>query len=168
MPNAKHSTSALGAAGVSLVETEIHLYAPGWQPARPIVDSGIDLRVISPEGSKVYNLQVKASAAWSLHVRLKWKDIPNFLGVFICNLQTRDAAEVYVMRFLEMIDVLDEWMPAGKFRSTRSWNQGAAKAGYGTWKRAPRLVAAMQPYRATPERWQSVLKPARNSYCGKA
>jgi hypothetical protein len=152
------SSAALGAAGVSLVETEMLLYAPGWQPARPVVDDGIDLRVISRDGSKVYNLQVKAGAAWSFNMRRKWEHIPNFLGVYICNFKTREQAEVYVLRFEDIIAVLDKWMPTGKFRSTLSWNQRSGDAGYGTWKTTPKLIAAMQAFRATPEPWRAVLQ----------
>jgi hypothetical protein len=45
------ATSAPGAAGVALVETEIQPYT-SFQPSKPTYDVGVDLRAITPDGKR--------------------------------------------------------------------------------------------------------------------
>jgi len=147
-------SSALGAAGVALVETEIQLYTR-FQPARPTYDIGVDLRAINPEGSRGANLQVKASGAKNFNVQSRWEVIPNFLIVYVWQLRSRAEAVVYVMSYQEAYQIVAGCAP--RWLQTRSWRE---LGGYGTTSPSSQIVRAIQPYQATPERWRAALAAA--------
>jgi len=147
-------TSALGAAGVALVETEIQLYTD-FQPARPTYDIGVDLRAVNAEGNRGVNLQVKASAKKNFNIQKRWDAIPNFLVVYVWQLRSRADAVVYVLRYEEAFEIVRSCAP--QWLQTRSWRQ---VGGYGTTSPSVRLLSAIDPYRATPARWRAVLSAA--------
>jgi hypothetical protein len=147
-------SSALGAAGVALVETEIQLYTR-FQPARPTYDIGVDLRALNPEGNRGANIQVKASAKRNFNVQKRWETIPNFLVVYVWQLQLRADAIAYVLTYEEAFEIVKCHAP--RWLETRSWSD---LGGYGTTSPSNQIRQAIHKYRATPERWRIALAMA--------
>lgn len=153
----RKNSSALGAAGVALIEAEILLYTD-FEPARPAFDSGIDLRAISPKGHTV-NLQVKTATDRSFGVERRWEGLPNFLLALVWNLTSRTKADVYVLSFQDAIGIIEACAPT--WLQSASWRgEIQGRAGFSTRSPNQKILAAIEAYRATPERWREALTRA--------
>lgn len=153
-PDTAVASSALGAAGVALVETEIQLYTT-FQPARPTYDIGVDLRAISADGEHGVNLQVKASAGRNFNVQQCWAKIPRFLIVYVWELRTRGDASVYILNYREALQIIKCCAPT--WLRTRSWNRSG---GFGSTAPSAAILRAIQPYQGTRGRWRAALMAA--------
>jgi len=151
---AKINTSALGAAAVSLVETEIQLYT-GFQPAKPSYDIGIDLRAISAGGKHVVNLQVKSSSRRSFGIQRRWSKIPHFLIVYVWNFRGRSDASVFVMSYAEAYGIIKTTAPT--WLKSKSWRM---RGGFTSNAPSELMRSAIEGFRATPERWNKALLTA--------
>ena len=118
--------------------------------AIPARDRGIDLIAYADLGTQVTRfsacpIQLKAAIGSSFSVDRKYAKFPNLLIAYVWYLEDPARTVTYATTYLEAIAVAD----AMGYTQTLSWERGL----YVVTKPSPDLVAQLEPFRMTPEKW---------------
>ena len=127
-----------------------HLLASGLEVAEPVRDRGVDLLVYDEraEAFRALPVQVKASSCRSFSVHDKYKTATALVLAFIWKLDPQagetTAFALTVAEAEELAEAM-KWARAGRL-------------AYSTTAPSKALVAALEPYQSTPERWRPLLR----------
>lgn len=118
--------------------------------AIPARDRGIDLIAYADLGTQVTRfsacpIQLKAAIGGSFSVDRKYAKFPNLLMAYVWYLEDPVRTVTYATTYPEAVAVAD----AMGYTKTPSWEKGL----YVTTRPSPHLVAQLEPFRMTPERW---------------
>jgi hypothetical protein len=118
--------------------------------AIPARDRGIDLIAYADLGTQVTRfsacpIQLKAAIGGSFSVDRKYAKFPNLLMAYVWYLEDPARTVTYATTHPEAVTVAD----AMGYTKTSSWEKGL----YVTTRPGPRLVAELERFRMTPERW---------------
>jgi hypothetical protein len=134
------------------------LLMAGLEVARPERDRGVDLIVYADRTPRVNAfiarpLQMKAAMKSSFALDAKYRLFPNLLLVYVWRLADPAQAVTYAMDYDEALSIAQEmgWL------KTPSWLE---KGIYSNTTPGRKLVALMEPYIMTPERWWARLPEA--------
>jgi hypothetical protein len=126
------------------------LLVAGLEVSVPIRDRGVDLVAYADLGDKVdafcaYPIQMKASSQRYFGVHRKYAKFANIILAYVWNLRDPANTVTYALSFPEAVNIAEKvgWT------KTRSWK----KEGYSTSHPSKELVALLQPYRMSAERW---------------
>jgi hypothetical protein len=127
------------------------LLMAGLEVARPERDHGVDLIVYADRTPRVTAfvarpLQMKAAMERSFVLEAKYRPFPNLLLVYVWRLADPAQAVTYAMDYDEALSIAQamEWL------GTKSWLEDGI---YAATTPSPKLVALMEPYIMTSERW---------------
>jgi hypothetical protein len=118
--------------------------------ALPARDRGIDLIAYADLGTQVARfsacpIQLKAALGGSFSVDKKYAKFPNLLIAYVWYLEDPARTVTYATNYEEAVAVAD----AMGYTKTASWEKGS----YVMTKPGPELVALLEPFRMTPEKW---------------
>jgi len=118
--------------------------------AIPARDRGIDLIAYADLGTQVARfsacpIQLKAALGGSFSVDQKYAKFPDLLIAYVWYLEDPAKAVTYAATYSEAVIVAG----AMGYTKTASWEKGS----YVTTKPSPELVAHLEPFRMTPEKW---------------
>src|ERR1700680_1539553 len=118
--------------------------------AIPARDRGIDLIAYADLGTQVTRfsacpIQLKAAIGGSFSVDRKYARFPNLLMAYGWYLEDLAKTVTYATTHPEAVAVAD----AMGYTQTASWERGL----YVVTKPSPELVAHLEPFRMTPEKW---------------
>jgi len=128
------------------------LLLAGLEVAIPARDHGIDLIAFSDRGQDFYArpIQMKAATAESFSINKKYEKFPGLLLAHIWHVQEPEY-ETYVLTYAQALHIGNEM----HWTSSASWLHGE---WYTTTRPGKKLKAKLQPYRATPELWKSLVE----------
>lgn len=136
------------------------LHRAGLEVALPRRDRGIDV-IAYADRDRVFQalpIQVKASAEFRWVVNEKYGPFGEMVIAFAMYLANENRSLVYALPHTENLAIADR---LGYTRSSATWlrPKRASQGGY-VWIDRPRpeLVSALEPYRASPERWLALLR----------
>jgi hypothetical protein len=118
--------------------------------AIPARDRGIDLIAYADLGTQVTRfsacpIQLKAAIGGSFSVDRKYAKFPNLLIAYVWYLEDPARTVTYTATHPEAVAVAD----AMGYTKTSSWEKGL----YVTTRPSPHLVAQLEPFRMTPQKW---------------
>jgi|SRR5579872_2742963 len=118
--------------------------------AIPARDRGIDLIAYADLGSQVTRfsacpIQLKVAIGSSFSIDKKYAKFPNLLIAFVWYLEDPARTATYATTHSEALAIAD----AMGYTKTSSWEKGL----YVTTKPGPNLVAQLEPFRMSAERW---------------
>jgi hypothetical protein len=118
--------------------------------ATPARDRGIDLIAYADLGTQVTRfsacpIQLKAAIGGSFSIDHKYAKFPNLLMAYVWYLEDPAKTVTYATTYSEAVAVAD----AMGYTKTSSWEKGL----YVTTKPSPHLVAQLEPFRMTSEKW---------------
>jgi hypothetical protein len=118
--------------------------------ATPARDRGIDLIAYADLGTQVTRfsacpIQLKAAIGGSFSIDHKYAKFPNLLMAYVWYLEDPAKTVTYATTYAEAVAVAD----AMGYTKTSSWEKGL----WVTTKPGQHLVAQLEPFRMTPEKW---------------
>lgn len=127
------------------------LLMAGLEVARPERDRGVDLIVYADRTPRVSAfvarpLQMKAAMESTFALDAKYRIFPNLLLVYVWRLADPAQAITYAMDYDEALSIAE----AMGWLKTPSWLE---RGIYSNTTPGRKLVALMEPYIMTPERW---------------
>ncbi len=126
------------------------LLRAGLEVAVPLRDRGIDLIAYADLETEVESfvgrpIQMKAASRRTFSLNRKYKKFPDLLVAYVWNLSAEDQVETLALTYGEALVVADEM----GWTATQSWQRGS----YTTTRPSRKLLALLEPYRMTPQRW---------------
>ena len=125
--------------------------------ALPARDRGIDLIAYADLETQVSRfsacpIQLKAAIGSAFSIDRKYAKFPNLLIAYVWYLEEPARTVTYAMTYLDALTIAD----AMGYTQTPSWQRGI----YVVTKPSPALVAQLEAFRMTPEKWRrKVLAP---------
>jgi len=153
----------IGLLGRDKVIEQIH--RAGLEVALPRRDHGIDIIAYADKANSFQALpiQVKASAGFRWVVNAKYASFAEIVIAFAMHLADESSAVIYAVPHSENVAIAEH---LGFTKKSATWlkPKRPSQGGY-IWIDRPRapLLAALEPYRATPERWLALLERHRAS-----
>ena len=128
------------------------LIQAGLEVALPLRDRGIDLIAYADLHDKVESfsacpIQMKAATNKSFSITRKYEKFPNLIIAFVWGIGSFNDIETYGLTHPEAVAIGDEM----GYTKTSSWDK--PKGYYTTTRPSAKLLALLEPYRMTPEKW---------------
>ena len=129
------------------------LLRAGIEVASPLRDRGIDLIAYVDTGDGVtaftaVPIQMKAASARSFSINRKYDKFPNLLHAYVWGIQASECLATYALTQREAVEVGE----AMGYTATDSWRISGL---YSTTKPSAKLIALLEPYLMTPEKWKA-------------
>lgn len=126
------------------------LLQAGLEVGLPMRDRGIDLIAFADLKSRVERfiacpIQMKAAWERSFSVQRKYSRIRNLLLAYVWHVGDPQRTTTYALTYQEAVQILRRM----GFAKTLSWK----KVGYGVTRPGRRLIALLEPYKMTPDKW---------------
>lgn len=131
----------------------MELLSAGLEVAVPMRDRGVDLIAYVDLETKARSfiarpIQMKASSQRHFSISRKYAKVRDLLLAFVWHLDDPTRAVTYSLSYPEAVAIGDRL----GWTKTSSWIENGA---YSTQRPSGNLVALLEPYRMTPERWWS-------------
>lgn len=129
------------------------LLRAGLEVAMPMRDRGIDLIAYVDTGRDLsaftaVPIQMKAASQRSFSINRKYDKFPNLIHAYVWGMQDADCLKTYALTQTEAIAVAKEM----GYTETDSWTVNGT---YATTKPSAKLLALLQPFEMTPEKWRA-------------
>ena len=129
------------------------LLRAGLEVALPLRDRGIDLIAYADTGTDVATftavpIQMKVASERSFSINRKYEKFPNLLHAYVWGIQASECLATYALTQPEAIAVAAEM----GYTATPSWQNDGS---YSTTRPSRKLLALLEDYRMTPERWRA-------------
>jgi hypothetical protein len=136
------------------------LLRAGLEVAFPARDRGVDLIAYADLGRQVTKfvakpIQMKAASSRAFSLNQKYVKISDLIVAYVWNLADPKSAATFALTYPEALAVAD----AMGWTKTPSWRSGS----YTTSHPSARLVAKLQPFTMTPEKWWAKIVGAPRS-----
>ena len=137
------------------------LFNAGLEVALPLRDRGIDLIAFAELRTKVDQfiacpIQMKAASASSFFVHRKYSRIRNLILAYVWHVGDPARATTYALTYREAVRILCRM----GFAKTRSWKN----AGYGVTRPSRKLLALLEPYKMTSEKWWRLIMNSSSQF----
>lgn len=132
--------------------------AAGLDVALPIRDDGADLIVYSRKGESVFCARpVQLKTATKPRFSVDRKKYEARQGLIMAYVWGERGSTLFVLSYIPDIPYVAKEM---KWENTDSWKTGGRnqKPGWSCYP-SPKLMEVLEPFRATPDRWQALLIP---------
>jgi len=141
------------------------LLRAGIEVARPERDRGVDLlayldKDIESGRFSAVPIQIKATTKASFSVSEKYAAFPSLVMAHVWNVMEPEARVIYALTYPESLDLARHmgWL------DTKSWTAKAGKGHYVSTSPSKALRDALEPYRASTERWHELVAPGRSPF----
>lgn len=129
------------------------LMRAGLEVAMPMRDRGIDLIAYVDTGRDLsaftaVPIQMKAASQRSFSINRKYDKFPNLIHAYVWGMQDADCLKTYALTQTEAVAVAEKM----GYTETDSWNVNGI---YATTKPGAKLLALLEPFEMTPERWRA-------------
>ncbi|MEO6754560.1 MAG: hypothetical protein ABIP85_22520 [Chthoniobacteraceae bacterium] len=126
------------------------LLRAGLEVAAPVRDRGVDLIAYDERKHEFFvacPIQMKAAMKRSFSVATKYEPVRNLIIAYVWHLEDESQRVTYALTYEEAFSIAKTM----GWTRTESWKGGA----YSTTHPSAKLVALLDPYRMTPEKWRA-------------
>lgn len=141
------------------------LLRAGIEVARPERDRGVDLlayldKDFASGRFSAVPIQMKATTKASFSVSEKYAAFPSLVMAHVWNVMEAEATVIYALTYSESLDLAGQmgWL------KTKSWTEKEGKGHYVSTSPSKALREALEPYRASVERWHHLVAEGRQAH----